>query len=177
MIKLCECGCGNPTPLAIKTNTKKGQIKGDPQRFILGHNSKLKERRELLQQLRKKEGAIPPSRKGVRLSKETKRKMSKARNKGLTPITKLIRKSTKYLQWRQNCFIRDNFTCQKCGITGEYLESHHKKSFSKLLQEAKKYLPLFDLYEAAMLYIPLWDISNGITLCTRCHILKRKIHS
>ncbi len=38
-IKLCECGCGQPAPIAKKTITAKGYKKGEPRRFILGHNS------------------------------------------------------------------------------------------------------------------------------------------
>lgn len=40
MIKLCECGCGNPAPIAKKTKFKKGHIKGNPMRFICGHNGR-----------------------------------------------------------------------------------------------------------------------------------------
>lgn len=36
--KLCECGCGQPAPLARKTETAKGRVKGQPSRFIRGHN-------------------------------------------------------------------------------------------------------------------------------------------
>lgn len=35
----CECGCGNPTPLATRTRRERGQVKGQPLRFLLGHNS------------------------------------------------------------------------------------------------------------------------------------------
>ena len=38
MEKLCECGCGNIAPICKKTSRKKGHIKGQPMRFILGHN-------------------------------------------------------------------------------------------------------------------------------------------
>jgi hypothetical protein len=38
---LCECGCGLPTPIATRTRTGRGQIKGQPLRFINGHNSRL----------------------------------------------------------------------------------------------------------------------------------------
>lgn len=36
-IKLCECGCGRPAPIAKKTLAKLGHIKGRPVRFISGH--------------------------------------------------------------------------------------------------------------------------------------------
>ena len=121
--------------------------------------------------------------KGKHFSEEYKRKLSEAQRGvknhswkgGITPIAALIRSSTKYGQWRTDCFIRDAFTCQKCGdCSGGNLEVHHKKPLWRLLEEVKKYLPLFGLYEGAMLYNPLWDISNGITLCKKCHYRKRK---
>lgn len=37
-MKLCDCGCGHQAPLASKTNTKRGWIKGEPIRFLYGHN-------------------------------------------------------------------------------------------------------------------------------------------
>lgn len=89
--------------------------------------------------------------------------------KGSSPTTHLIRHSSKYKQWRQSVFLRDDFTCQKCDERGVYLEAHHKKLFVKLFNDAKKYLPLFDNYSACILYAPLWDINNGITLCKKCH--------
>ena len=38
---LCECGCGNPAPIANKTSTRDGTTKGEPSRFISGHNARL----------------------------------------------------------------------------------------------------------------------------------------
>lgn len=116
--------------------------------------------------------------KGRKHTEKTKRKMSKSRsgNKhwnwkgGRSSFYMRIRNSLKMQEWRQSIFIRDNFTCQKCGDnTGGNLEAHHKKSFNELLEEVKKYLPLLDLYEAAMIYAPMWNISNGKTLCEDCH--------
>lgn len=92
---------------------------------------------------------------------------------GLSPIVKLIRQSNKGVEWRQQIFLRDNFTCQKCKEVGGKLIAHHKKKFITLVREAKKYLPLFTVYEAAMMYTPLWDLDNGITLCEKCH---KEIH-
>jgi hypothetical protein len=37
---LCECGCGNPAPIAKVTRTERGQVKGQPVRFIAGHNNR-----------------------------------------------------------------------------------------------------------------------------------------
>jgi hypothetical protein len=37
-VKLCECGCGEPAPLATVTSKVKGTVKGKPQRFVLGHS-------------------------------------------------------------------------------------------------------------------------------------------
>lgn len=36
--RLCECGCGRPTRPAPKTSKRDGWKKGQPQRFIHGHN-------------------------------------------------------------------------------------------------------------------------------------------
>jgi hypothetical protein len=35
---LCECGCGLPAPIATMTNRRQGCVKGQPQRFRVGHN-------------------------------------------------------------------------------------------------------------------------------------------
>jgi hypothetical protein len=36
-MKLCECGCGNPAPIATSNNTRFGYVKGQPRRFVSGH--------------------------------------------------------------------------------------------------------------------------------------------
>ena len=36
--KLCECGCGQPAPIATKNHTRTGAVKGQPVRFIKGHS-------------------------------------------------------------------------------------------------------------------------------------------
>lgn len=66
-----------------------------------------------------------------------------------------VRSSYEYHRWREAIFVRDNWTCQKCGArNGEgkevYLEAHHIKSYTK--------------------YPKLrFDVSNGLTLCLKCH--------
>lgn len=39
-MKLCECGCGQPAPTASMTNKARGYVKGEPRRFIVGHNNR-----------------------------------------------------------------------------------------------------------------------------------------
>ena len=40
---LCECGCGGAAPLVKRTCASKNLRKGDPLRFISGHNGTLKQ--------------------------------------------------------------------------------------------------------------------------------------
>jgi len=95
---------------------------------------------------------------------------------GITPVIQLIRNSLKYDQWRTDIFKKDGYTCQECGDdSGGNLNAHHnKRSFSSFMKEIKGNLSLFDLYTAAMMYEPLWDVNNGITLCEDCHRKKHK---
>jgi hypothetical protein len=40
-MKMCKCGCGQPTPIAKRNDKKKGWIKGKPVRFIHNHHRRL----------------------------------------------------------------------------------------------------------------------------------------
>ncbi len=40
-MKLCECGCGEPTVISPATSTKFGWQRGQPRRFLKGHNARL----------------------------------------------------------------------------------------------------------------------------------------
>lgn len=71
-----------------------------------------------------------------------------------------LRRRSKYKAWRESIFKRDDYTCQDCGVRGDYLHAHHKIPLKEVLKERKNGL--------------LFDTNNGITLCKRCHF---KIHS
>ncbi len=83
---------------------------------------------------------------------------------GITPLNQAIRTSTKYSEWRLSIFERDGFQCQSCKKIGGYLEAHHIKFFSSIIEKNN-----ITTFEAAMLCQELWDIDNGITLCSECH--------
>ena len=117
--------------------------------------------------------------KGKRETEETRRKLSKIRkgkpsNKkgkkypqfsgkshwnwqgGKTEIAFKIRNSIEYKLWREAVYVKDYWTCQKCGKKGDKIDAHHLKSFS-LFPELR------------------FAIDNGITLCRKCHIQEEKL--
>lgn len=89
---------------------------------------------------------------------------------GTTEENQLIRASKKYQNWRTEVFERDQYRCRGCGDgRGRNLNAHHVIPFSKLLEEGRNNFPLFSIQVIADNYEPLWDVSNGITLCKDCH--------
>ena len=56
-----------------------------------------------------------------------------------------------YLEWREEVYKRDNYTCQCCGDNkGHNLNAHHLNSYNAYKEERI-------------------NIDNGITLCEKCH--------
>lgn len=95
---------------------------------------------------------------------------------GVTPLRIWIRKSFENDKWTQEVFLRDNYTCQECGVKGVYLNAHHIKPFvyifNEFLKEYDQFSPIDDQQVLARLaekYTPFWDINNGQTLCVSCH--------
>ena len=99
---------------------------------------------------------------------------------GRTKLISQIRNLEEYKNWRLRIFERDNYICQECFNKG-YLEAHHMKSFSILLGEFiiayNQFSPIEDkeiLTRLAITYKPFWDITNGMTLCKKCHDLTKE---
>lgn len=57
-----------------------------------------------------------------------------------------------YKQWHKHVLERSNFTCQKCGKRGGFLQAHHIEDWAN---------------NPKLRY----DVSNGIALCEDCHLI------
>jgi len=95
---------------------------------------------------------------GHRLSEEAKQKISLANSGsngggwkgGVSSVNELERKNRFYRDWRRSVFLRDEFTCQECGVRNVWIEAHHIKGFSEFPKLR-------------------FEIENGVTLCKSCH--------
>jgi hypothetical protein len=101
------------------------------------------------------------ARKGIKFSEEHRKNLQKShlgQNKGktynwkggITSENNRIRTGIETRLWREAVFARDNFTCQKCKIKGNYLTPHHIQNFSQFIELR-------------------FAIDNGITFCINCH--------
>ena len=90
---------------------------------------------------------------------------------GKLMLEKQLRNHPKMEKWRKDIFKRYNFSCDVCGSRG-YLEAHHIRLFTDILNEFKKLnqgKTDEEIYGLALKYEPLWDSKNGICLCKNCH--------
>lgn len=108
--------------------------------------------------------ARPRNRLGKKHSAETKARIS-AQTRLRTPRGKAapgyidgkgserlgLRATQELKRWRYDVYTRDRYTCQECGdARGGNLHAHHIKPFASHPELR-------------------FDVSNGITLCERCH--------
>lgn len=70
------------------------------------------------------------------------------------------RSSMKHRKWSHAVLGRDNNTCQKCGLQGKNYK--HRRTL-----HAHHIIALRDCIDSRLEF----EISNGITLCTKCHKL------
>ena len=76
-MKLCECGCGGYVKMSKVTDKRRGSVKGQPLRFIHGHNWKNKKREPFTDEHLKK---MSEAKKGKSLSIEHIKKISGKNN-------------------------------------------------------------------------------------------------
>lgn len=70
---------------------------------------------------------------------------------------KKCRNSQEYIKWRDAVYERDNYMCAVCGEIN-HIEAHHKKGFVEFPELR-------------------YEISNGITLCEKCHKQVHKLNN
>ena|SRR3990167_1405256 len=114
-----------------------------------------------------KKGAVPWN-KGIKnpypLSLEARQKISQklSGNKshlwrgGITKEVRLIRTSLEYRAWRKSVFERDDYTCVECGSRNGDGRAHTLNA---------DHIKPFSLYPELR-----FDLNNGRTLCTECHL-------
>lgn len=91
-------------------------------------------------------------------------------NGGITPLYEMIRGNLKYMAWRKMVLERDNWTCTSCHKRGGNIHSHHLKHFKDIIKDNN-----IKSLDEGINCSELWDINNGITLCTKCHKKEHKI--
>ena len=131
------------------------------------------------------------SHKGYVVTEETKKKLSNAHlgsnhwnwHGGISKLQNVIRNLFLYKDWRIAVFKKDNYICQDCFKRGGNLEAHHLRPFSIILNEFlrqyNQFSPVEDkeiLVRLAIKYEPFWNVSNGQTLCDKCHDLYTARH-
>lgn len=88
---------------------------------------------------------------------------------GITPLVRIIRNCPKYKKWRDDNFLRDNYTCVWCGArSGKdnpvIIHADHIKPFALIMKQNK-----IKTFQQALDCKELWGLSNGRTLCVGCH--------
>jgi 5-methylcytosine-specific restriction endonuclease McrA len=72
--------------------------------------------------------------------------------------TAVYRSRIEWKIWREKVFIRDSWTCQKCGARCVALHPHHLVAVKELVGKNDDMI---------------FNVSNGLTLCVPCH---REVH-
>jgi len=120
--------------------THKGNTYNLGRKFSKKHRKKISE---------SKMGSIPWN-KGLKMPERCGDK-NPAWNPNLTDEERINgRRYPEYLEWVKNVFERDNYICRVCGQVGGNLIAHHLEGYN-----SNKELRI--------------TLSNGITLCVKCH--------
>lgn len=87
---------------------------------------------------------------------------------GKGALYRKIVRSENYIEWRNEIYKRDWYTCQLCHerCTSKNIRAHHIITLKTIVNNFE----IINL-EQALKCGELWDINNGITLCQKCHHL------
>jgi hypothetical protein len=88
-----------------------------------------------------------------------------------------IRNTTQYLKWRISILKRDNFQCRICHISLKNksnlrFEVHHLKRFKDIVNANN-----ITTIKQALECQDLWNVDNGICVCSTCHKYIENIRS
>lgn len=86
---------------------------------------------------------------------------------GISTFRDSLKRLPEYKLWKILVFTRDSRVCQSCGVRGSkktILNAHHIDHFAHILSRFE-----IDTLDKALACPALWDIDNGITLCSDCH--------
>ena len=83
-------------------------------------------------------------------------------NGGSSRLNTAIRRLTEHRRW-MDAVVRRDGKCSTCGTDAD-LEAHHVKPLAEIVSENG-----VATCEQARQCAALWNLSNGVTLCERCH--------
>jgi len=92
---------------------------------------------------------------------------------GVSKLGKIVNDALRQI-WAVPIFIRDNYTCQKCGAVGS-LEAHHLRKFTGIRDLVMSENPTLSVnsiagkYELVKLILAAHTLEDGTTLCKPCH--------
>jgi len=81
---------------------------------------------------------------------------------GPSRLSMAVRRLPQHRRWADAVVWRDK-VCQECGADTD-LEAHHVRPFAEILAANR-----IKNREQAKACSELWDVSNGVTLCQKCH--------
>ena len=93
---------------------------------------------------------------------------------GVCNVSEMIR-GRLYSAWKKYIFQRDDYTCRLCGDRGRKLVAHHVRTFAEIRDAVIQQYPHLntrkhtDMDKLAELVIEAHELSDGITLCQKCH--------
>lgn len=92
---------------------------------------------------------------------------------GITNLNQQIRHCIEYKNWIRLIFERDDYTCKLCNQRGGNLEvDHYPKRFSNIIKDDN-----IKSYQDAQKCLELWALTNGRTLCLKCHNRTKQVKS
>ena len=110
-------------------------------------------------------------------NENTEDTLSASSTSSLLLLNLKIRNTTEYLKWRISILKRDNFQCRIChtGLKDKRnlrLEVHHLKRFKDIVIQNN-----ITTIKGALECKELWNVDNGICVCSSCHKYIENIRS